>query len=196
MDDYKVVNLVFDFARLIQPHPIELLEESYRSRDNINMWSVEHFESLYGGIDAIHTAFYEEYSLGTLARLVMCNGKISYCIPTHSRRLMQVSPASVLSDFYTYGQIIFNPYTGSDTGQVDITDPSTSVGWYEMVPHTGVSMAEYSNRRFEYQSLSTQTHAWVCGTQVRQSLDNKDTKKQFIDYVHRILITGLRLDLK
>jgi hypothetical protein len=55
MDDYKVANLVFDFARLIQPHPRNLLEESYRSRDNINMWSVEHFESLYG-IDAIHTA--------------------------------------------------------------------------------------------------------------------------------------------
>jgi hypothetical protein len=57
MDDYKVANLVFDFARLIQPHPIEFTEESYRSRDNINMWSVEHFESLYGGIDAITLRF-------------------------------------------------------------------------------------------------------------------------------------------
>jgi hypothetical protein len=71
MDDYKVANLVFDFARLIQPHPIGIYSKrAIGSRDNINMWSVEHFESLYGGIEAIHT-FYEEYSLGTLARLVV-----------------------------------------------------------------------------------------------------------------------------
>jgi hypothetical protein len=43
MDDYKVANLVFDFARLIQPHPIEFTRREL-CRDNINMWSVEHFE--------------------------------------------------------------------------------------------------------------------------------------------------------
>jgi hypothetical protein len=52
---------------------------------------------------------------------------------------------------------------------------------------------------FEYQSLSTQTQSWSCDVlacmRPSASLDNKDTK-QFIDYVHRILITGLRLDLE
>jgi hypothetical protein len=169
------------------------------------MWSVEHFESLYGGIDAIHTAFYEEYSLGTLARLVMCIGMqestgdflLGYPY-AQSQGLMQVSPASVLSDFDTYGQIIFNPYTGSNLipGQVDITDPGTSVmlwGWYgNGAAHTGVSMAEYSNREAwnikAYRRRPNLGHAmlaWYAGPSA--SLDNKDTKKQFIDYVHRIL---------
>jgi hypothetical protein len=76
------------------------------------------------------------------------------------------------------------------------------VGWYgNGAAHTGVSMAEYSNREAlnikAYRRRPNLGHAmlaWYAGPSA--SLDNKDTKKQFIDYVHRILITGLRLDLE
>jgi hypothetical protein len=69
-----------------------------------------------------HTAFYEEYSLGTwLDWSCVWYARKYWRFLTgypyaQSQGLMQVSPASVLSDFDTYGQIIFNPYTGSDTG--------------------------------------------------------------------------------
>jgi hypothetical protein len=106
----------------------------------------------------------------------------------------------------TYGQIIFNPYTGSiwyrDSRHYWSWYVRHVVGWYgNGAAHTGVSMAEYSNRvRLWISKLIDADPILVMrcwhGTQVRRRVDNKDTKKQFIDYVHRILITGLRLDFE
>jgi hypothetical protein len=174
------------------------------------MWSVEHFESLYGGIDAIHTAFYEEYSLGTLARLVMCRYARKYRRFTGILRTVARTHASIsckrsvdlTRTVRLYSIHIRDPIWYRDSRHYRSWYVRHVVGWYgNGAAHTGVSMAEYSNRvRLWISKLIDADPILVMrcwhGTQVRRRVDNKDTKKQFIDYVHRILITGLRLDFE
>jgi hypothetical protein len=124
--------------------------------------------------------FYEEYSLGTLARLVMCRYARKYRrfltgYPyAQSQGLMQVSPASVLSDL-TRTVRLYSIHTGSNLipGQVDITDPGTSVMLWdgmEMVPPV-CPWQSIPIARLEYQSLSTQTQSWSCDVgMVRRSV--------------------------
>jgi hypothetical protein len=93
-----------------------------------------------------------------------------------SQGLMQVSPASVLSDFDTYGQIIYNPYTGSDLIPASRHYRSWYVrhvvGWYgNGAAHTVCPWQSIPIVRFEYQSLSTQTQSWSCDVgMVRRSV--------------------------
>jgi hypothetical protein len=134
------------------------------------MWSVEHFESLYGGIDAIHTAFYEEYSLGTLARLVMCIGMqestgdflLGYPY-AQSQGLMQVSPASVLSDLTRTVRLyihIRDPIWYRDKQTLPILVRPSCCGMVWKWCRTYRCDQSIPIVRFEYQSLSTQTQSW------------------------------------
>jgi hypothetical protein len=90
-----------------------------------------------------------------------------------SQGLMQVSPASVLSDVRSdYIQSIYGIHFDTGTSR-HYRSWYVRHGWYgNGAAHTGVSWQSIPIVRLEYQSLSTQTQSWsydVGMVQVRQS---------------------------
>jgi hypothetical protein len=163
---------------------------------------MEKFDRLYGGIVAVQSAFYEEYSLQTLTRMILCVGMLESTgdpflnYPDgQSQGFMQVSPASVVADYNAYGQIISSPSVSLVPDAVDVTDPGTSVmlwGWYgNIAAHTGVSIAEYVNRvewnkdaHRRRPNLGHAILAWYAGPSA--DLSNEKIKRNFQDYLDRL----------
>jgi hypothetical protein len=196
--------MILDFATAVQTRPDGIFSQRPIGNSlNLDKWDVARMQSLYGGITAVHTAFYEEFSKQTLARLILCvgmqesTGDFALNVPYgQSQGFMQASPASVVQDFNTYGQTIHSRHRPLVPGDVDVADPGTSVmlwGWYgNVVAHTGVSVAEYVHRaewdidaRRDRPNLAHALLGWLAGPSA--TLDDGVVRAHFKDYFNRVM---------
>jgi hypothetical protein len=198
---YTLAHMVLDFAKAIQyvpngPYSMRALGNPA----NLAKKDLPGMQSLYSGISAVNSHFYEEFDRGALAKLILCIGMqestADFALDTGvSVGYMQVSPASVVLDFDTYGKTV--SYSGGSVtpGAVNVSDPGTSVilwGWYgNLAAHTGVSVAEYVNRKVwniravrDKSTIQDAMLAWLLGPASRTS--DPVIRRQFTDYVNRV----------
>jgi hypothetical protein len=135
---------------------------------NISLWTDKKIQSFYDGILTAHKLFFQkELTLINYARLMICESmqestgdynlgvkKIDFNDHT-SHGIIQVTPGSVLLDYFNYGKpivdnhnkLILNP---SNILDLDTSDPGTCiVAWSFYTKNSvllGMSMNEYVNR--------------------------------------------------
>lgn len=212
MSNYTINNFKTDlFNAMITRNPI------YSNRPlgnslNINLWSDKKINSFYTGIITAHKLFFlKELSLNDFARLVICVSmqestgnynlgvkKIDFKDHT-SHGIIQVTPGSVLIDYYNYGKpivdingkFILNP---SDILNLDTSDPGPCVVVWALYTKAcvlfGMSFNEYVNRIEWYSNPSEVTKDignclfnWLAGPRNDRFIN----KNAFDDYYKRIL---------
>lgn len=179
---------------------------------NINLWTDKKIKRFYDGIVTAHGLFFiKEFSLKDFARLIICESmqestgdynlgvkKIDFTDHT-SHGIIQITPASVVLDYYNYGypivdingNFILNP---NDIMNLDTSDPGMSIVLWAFYTkncvNMGMSFNEYINRKIWYSKPSNVTKDlgncmfnWLGGPRN----DRHSNNSPFDDYYKRIL---------
>jgi hypothetical protein len=179
---------------------------------NIKLWSDEKVRQFYVGVVTAHKLFFNEVTLQDFARLIICESmqestgdyrlgvKPVIRFDDHtSWGVIQVTPGSVLKDYFMYGKpimnidgiIVLNPKT---VDSIDLSDPGICIiiwAWYvKNSVLMGVSMNEWINRVLWNIPLSGVTQdlgncmlTWLAGPHN----DRWKNNAPFADYYARIL---------
>jgi hypothetical protein len=134
---------------------------------NKSLWSEAKIKSFYDGIVTSHNIFFPEFTLEEFAHLIICEsmqestgdyrlGVKPLNFKDHtSHGIIQVTPGSVLFDYYRFGQPIIDIngnmiLSPSQTLSIDLNDPGVSIvifSWYTTNSVSmGVSINEWINR--------------------------------------------------
>jgi hypothetical protein len=179
---------------------------------NINLWNDKKVQSFYNGVLTAHKLFFSnELSLINYARLMICESmqestgdynlgvkKVDFNDHT-SHGIIQVTPGSVLIDYYNYGKpivdinddFILNP---ADVLNLDLSDPGVCIVIWALYTKNsvlmGMSFNEYINRIKWHSTPSNVTKDvgnclfnWLGGPRNDRHANNSP----FDDYYKRIL---------
>jgi hypothetical protein len=164
---YSITNFKADLFNAMKSRPDTGLYGGLGNSQNILLWTPDKIQSFYNGIITANNLFYRELQLIDFARLIICEamqestgdfrlGVKPIDLNDHtSHGIIQVTPASVLLDYYNYGLPIID-YQGHlvlSSGKVkglDLSDPGIGVIIWAWYTHNcvvmGVSMNEWMNR--------------------------------------------------
>jgi hypothetical protein len=180
---------------------------------NRSLWTSAKVKSFYDGVVTSHNIFFPEFTLEEFARLIICESMqestgdyrlgvkkpISFKDHT-SHGIIQVTPGSVLFDYYRFGQPIIDVngkmiLSPSRIQNVDLNDPGVSIvifSWYTTnVVSMGVSINEWIHQK-EWHIKTGKVRRdfgncklnWLAGPHNDRHTNGKNA---FQDYYNRIL---------
>lgn len=179
---------------------------------NISLWTDDKIKSFFNGVLTAHYIFFNRMQLIDFARMIICEccqestgdyrlgvKPINFKDYT-SHGIIQVTPASVLLDYYNYGKpildinkkLILSP---SMVQTLDLADPGVCIviwAWYVRNGISmGVSMNEWINREIWYIPVGGVTrdygnclYTWLGGNSNNRHIK---TDPGFDDYHNRLL---------
>lgn len=219
MGSYDKNAMQKDLFQAMQPRPGKYSGRALGNADNIKLWTPQKVDSLWEGIVTAHARIFKKEcpSLKEFARLIICEGMQESsgnwnlgCKPVDfsdhtSHGFIQVTPGSVMIDFYNWGLPVKSALTGrtgvvlldpAKTLQMDTSDPCTTVmmfAWYSKNSvNMGVSFNEYAHRKAWNIPIPTHNKVygslqltWLAGP--RMYVDTPEGQAAYDDYYKRIL---------
>lgn len=177
------------------------------------LWTREKVKSFYDGVVTSQRLFFPEFTLEEFAHLIICESMqestgdyrlgvkkpISFKDHT-SHGIIQVTPGSVLFDYYRFGQPIMDVngnmiLSPNRTEDIDLNDPGVSIiifSWYTTnCVSMGVSINEYIHRKEWHITIGKVKRDfgncklnWLAGPHNDR---HRNGQKAFQDYYNRIL---------
>ena len=214
MSNYSISQFKLDLFNTMKSRPNAGLYSgrALGNSANIPLWTDDKIKSFYNGVLTAHSIFFNNMQLIDLARLIICEscqestgdyrlGVKPIDFEDHtSHGIIQVTPGSVLLDYYNYGKPILDVnkkmiLSPSMVKSLDLSDPGVCIviwAWYiRNGVAMGVSMNEWINREIWYITVGGVTrdygnclYTWLSGP--NHSRDRK-TDPGFDDYHFRLL---------